>query len=109
MTTVKEERARDAERALERQLLRKNPTLSDGALGYLLAEARSKLEWREYVDAGQALDITGLADAVIRSEVGQMIFGEAEEGAAAGPDVEAEIEGMTRAQRIAYARKNGLG
>ena len=104
------DRARTAERALERQLLRQFPDFSDNALGFLLAEARKTPEWIDHVGAGMSLDITGLVESLVRSDLGEMIFrGEGtEEGGSLDDDL-ADLADMPRHARMTWARAKGLG
>ena len=105
----KAKKAANAERAFTREMFRRHGDLSDNQLGYLLAEAETQIDWTSYVAGIEALDVDSLCAGVERSETGKIVLPAADKAEETAPDVEAETAGMTRAQRINYARARNLG
>ena len=107
----KEKKATVAAQAFERAMLRRHGgNLSDSQLEFLMTEARTQLDWVAHVDGIEGLDLDSLCAGVERSETGRLVLRKtAAEPKDTAPDVEAETAGMTRAERINWARRHGLG
>lgn len=105
--TEKEIRETAAERALEFAIVRAHPELTDGALQYLVAAGRETIEWAEAIQTGADFDVQGCVRSCRESDVGQLIFATPGRDDVATDPVAATAD-MTPAQRINWARANGL-
>lgn len=104
----KEMRATVADRMIVMALMRDNPSMTDKAMDYLLAEARKSAAYAAHVSGGEAkLDLRETVEWAKHSEVGQMIYKAADEGGSADDDL-ARINALPRDQRINEARRLGL-
>lgn len=106
--TPRELRTAVARRAVEHALLRAHPGLTDSALEYLVAEAVKSAHFEGHVVTGESLDLREITDTARRSEIGQLIFADEEDGETGPVDHAKATEGMTPQQRLSYARENGL-
>jgi hypothetical protein len=105
---MRPDRVRRAELEFVLAAVAKKRDLHIGAITYLLDAVKETVEFQLYVGGGEDVpDVKGMLDAVVNTDVGEMVFAERDE-APAKLDPATATEGMTPQQKINWARANGL-
>jgi hypothetical protein len=102
-----DDRKFQADREIERALLRDKSDLTDAALIFLRDEARKTLQYQDYLN-GMSLDVREVVASVKHSDVGQMIYAPRDDTGSVVVDHQKAIAALDASEKMNYARKYGL-